>query len=124
VPKGIASSAEGHRMTGLQAQRPARFPAARRSTPGRVGQGTRSGKIAPPAVAKSRDHTLRSAARARRARTLPAEYEREDYQVRGLLGIRMVANFVSGQPAEAAVTVVGHSRTDPALIMTVPARRR
>src|SRR6266496_1877662 len=39
--------------------------------------------------------------------TLPAEYEREDYQARALLEMRILANSVSGQAAEPAATVAG-----------------
>ena len=37
--------------------------------------------------------------------TLPAEYEREDYQARALLEMRILANSVSGLAAEPAATV-------------------
>ena len=46
-----------------------------------------------------------------------AEYEREDYQARALLGMRILANSVSGQAAEPAATVAGriggHDMTHP-----------
>ena len=46
-----------------------------------------------------------------------AEYEREDYQARALLKMRIWANSVSGQAAEPTATVAGriggHDMTHP-----------
>ncbi len=39
--------------------------------------------------------------------SLPAEYEREDYQARALLEMRILANSVSGQATEPTATVAG-----------------